>query len=214
MSVNRQDYIKTIYELGGEKNRIATKDIARELKVSPPSVSEMIKKLVKEEYLEYELYKGVKLTTYGLEKALEIKKKHLLWEVFLVEKLKYDWEDVHEVAEMLEHITSPKLEERLEEYLDYPEICPHGTPIRNNGYLFNDISLDQINSGESLVIKRLADDKEILRYAKLIDLNIGDKITVLGKDSKGNIKIKNKEKKIEIKFDLAKKIYVDKGMLE
>lgn len=214
MSVNRQDYIKTIYELGGEKNRIATKDIARELKVSPPSVSEMIKKLVKEEYLEYELYKGVKLTTYGLEKALKIKKKHLLWEVFLVEKLKYDWEDVHEVAEMLEHITSPKLEERLEEYLDYPEICPHGTPIRNNGYLFNDISLDQINSGESLVIKRLADDKEILRYAKLIDLNIGDKITVLGKDSKENIKIKNKEKKIEIKFDLAKKIYVDKGMLE
>lgn len=211
MSVNRQDYIKAIYELGGEKNRIGTKDIAGELKVSSPSVSEMIKKLVKEKYIEYALYKGVKLTPYGLQEALKIKKKHLLWEVFLVEKLKYDWEDVHEVAEMLEHITSPKLEERLEEYLGYPEICPHGTPIKNNGYLFNHISLDRIKSGENVVIKRLADDKDILRYVKLIDLNIGDKITVLNKDVKENIKIKNNEIELEIKHELAQKIYVVRG---
>jgi len=211
MSVNRQDYVKAIYELGGEKNRIGTKEIAMALKVSPPSVSEMIKKLVEEQYIEYALYKGVKLTPYGLQEAFKIKKKHLLWEVFLVEKLQYDWEDVHEVAEMLEHITSPELEGRLERYLKFPEICPHGTPIKNNGYIFDHIPLDQIKDGENVVIKRLADSKDILRFVKLIDLDIGDKVTVLNKDLKRNIKIRKNEKELEIKHELAKKIYVVRG---
>lgn len=129
MTINREDYLKIIYELGGEQNKIGTKNIATALKVSPPSVSEMIKKLVDEDYVEYMLYKGVILTPKGLERAKEVKKRHLLWEVFLVEELGYNSEDVHAEAEILEHVTSAKLQERLEKYLDYPEVCPHGTPI-------------------------------------------------------------------------------------
>ena len=132
MTVNREDYLKTIYELGGETNKIGTKNIATALKVSPPSVSEMIKILVREGYVAYELYKGVILTPSGLEKAQKIKRRHLLWEVFLAEKLGYDEDDVHSEAEILEHVTSPKLEEMLEKYLDYPKACPHGTPIEKN----------------------------------------------------------------------------------
>lgn len=208
MTGNREDYIKAIYELGGEKNRIGTKDIASALKISQPSVSEMLKKLVEEGYIEYKVYKGVKLTEKGRKEALHIKKRHLLWEVFLVEKLGYDWEDVHEEAEVLEHITSPQLEERLEKYLDYPTICPHGTPLEDDSYIFNATSLDSMLEGENAIIKRLEDEKEILRYSKMMSLNIGDTIKIIDKDLKGNIIIEKDGENIEIREDLANKIYV------
>lgn len=208
MTGNREDYIKAIYELGGEKNRIGTKNIASALKISAPSVSEMIKNLVEEGYIEYELYKGVKLTKKGLQEALHIKKRHLLWEVFLVEKLGYEWEDVHEEAELLEHITSPKLEKHLEEYLNYPKVCPHGTPLEDNTYIFNAISLDSVGIGESKSIERLEDEKEVLRFSKNMGLNIGDSIRMVEKNEDGIIKIERNGINIEIDKELAKKIYV------
>ncbi|NLC67072.1 MAG: metal-dependent transcriptional regulator [Clostridium sp.] len=208
MTGNREDYIKAIYELGGEKKKIGTKSIAKSLNISPPSVSEMIKKLVEEGYIEYELYKGVKLTEKGAKEALGIKKRHLLWEVFLVEKLGYDWEDAHEEAEVLEHITSTKLEGMLEKYLDYPKVCPHGTPLEDDGYIFNTISLDSIGVGETTYIKRIMDEKEILRYVKTIDLEIGDNVKILDKDINGMMKIEKDENTIDIDKEIAKKIYV------
>lgn len=209
MTGNREDYIKAIYELGGELDRISTKNIALALNISPPSVSEMIKKLVYEGVIEYKIYRGVKLTRYGVTEAIKIKKRHILWEVFLVEKLGYSWEDVHEEAELLEHITSDKLEERLERYLGYPEICPHGTPLSHDDYLFNYISLDKILIGDKVVLKRLEDDKEVLRFIKGINLNIGDEIRLMSVDLEDNTyKIEMKEKTIEINGDFAKKIYV------
>lgn len=211
MTGNREDYIKVIYELGGEKQRIGTKSIAKSLNISPPSVSEMIKKLVKEDYIEYQLYKGVKLTEKGRKKAILIKKRHLLWEVFLVEKLGYSWEDVHEEAEILEHITSPKLEKLLEKYLDYPKVCPHGTPLEGNSYIYNNISLDSIELGESVIINRIMDEKEILRYIRSIDLNIGDSIKMVEKDVDGKIKIEKNGRTIDIEENSAKKIYTIKA---
>ncbi|OLS03161.1 metal-dependent transcriptional regulator [Tissierella creatinophila] len=208
MTGNREDYIKAIYELGGEKNRIGTKSIAKSLNISPPSVSEMIKKLVEEGYVEYKLYKGVKLTEKGAKEALRIKKRHLLWEVFLVEKLGYSWEDVHEEAEVLEHITSPKLEELLEKYLDYPKVCPHGTPLEDDSYIFNTTSLDSVKLGETAYIKRIVDEKEILKYVKAMDLKIGDNVKILEKDSHETIKIEKNGVIIDIEKNLSKKIFV------
>lgn len=208
MTGNREDYIKAIYELGGKEKRVGTKDIAFALKVSPPSVSEMIKKLVEEGFLEYELYKGVKLTQKGWKKAFHIKKRHLLWEVFLVEKLGYGWEEVHEAAENLEHITDLKLERRLEKFLEYPESCPHGTPLEDDAYTLNPNSLETILVGESTVIKRLEDEIETLKFSKILGLNIGDKVKVINKKQNGIVEIKKGSLKIEIKEDLAKKIYV------
>ena len=179
---NRQDYIKAIYELGGEVNRISTKDIASSLNISPPSVSEMIKKLLKEDLIEYKTYRGVKLTKSGLEEARGIKRKHILWEVFLVEKLGYSWEDVHEEAEILEHVTSSKLEARLERYLDYPKTCPHGTPIEQGNYLFDFTPLADGTIGESLTIKRLEDDKDLLKHVRILGLNLEDTIEIVARD--------------------------------
>lgn len=124
MTINREDYIKAIYELGGNIKQVSNKNIAESLKISAPSVSEMIKKLLNDGFIDYELYQGVKLTEYGIKEAMKIRRRHLLWEVFLVEKLGYSWEEIDEEAEKLEHVTSVKLEERLDKYLNYPKFCP------------------------------------------------------------------------------------------
>lgn len=208
MTGNREDYIKAIFELGGEKNRIGTKSIAKALNVSPPSVSEMIKKLVEEGYIEYQLYKGVMLTNKGRKEALHIKKRHLLWEVFLVDKLGYEWEDVHEEAEILEHITSEKLEKLLEKYLEYPKVCPHGTPLEDDSYIFCTRSLDSAEKNIDIIISRLEDEKDLLKFSKLKGLNIGDSIKILDKNPDGTIGIEKDGKAIEIDEVFAKKIYV------
>ncbi|WP_353095320.1 metal-dependent transcriptional regulator [Tissierella praeacuta] len=129
MNVSKEDYLKVIYELGGENNLVSNKDIANRLNISAPSVSEMIKKLLQDGYVEYTLYQGIKLTKYGTKEAKKIRNRHLLWEVFLVEKLGYNLDEIHEEAEKLEHVTSDILEEKLDRYLNYPKECPHGSKI-------------------------------------------------------------------------------------
>lgn len=129
MTVSKENYLKIIYELGGENQEVSNKDIAEKLKISPPSVSEMIKRLEEYGYVEYQLYQGVKLTVKGLKEALRIKRVHHLWEVFLVDKLGFEIDDVHDEAEKLEHITNQKLEKALDKYLEYPKYCPHKTKI-------------------------------------------------------------------------------------
>jgi len=129
MNISKEDYLKAIYEHGGDKNMVSNKDIANSLGISAPSVSEMIKKLLQDGYVEYTSYKGVKLTERGIDEAKKITRIHLLWEVFLLEKLDYDIDEIHDEAERLEHATSKKLEERLDKYLNYPKVCPHGTEI-------------------------------------------------------------------------------------
>ena len=206
---NKEDYLKIIYELGGKDKKISNKEISEGLKVSAPSVSEMINKLLKDGYIEYTSYRGVTLTSLGLREAIKIKKRHLLWEVFLVEKLAYSWEDVHEEAEKLEHVTNSKLERALDKYLDYPKYCPHGNPIiSKEEEIASYISINDLSQGEKAVIKRLRDDKEVLRYIKKIDLRIGDEIKLVEKNAESNIIIKRKSKKIQIKKKYLNDIYV------
>ena len=214
MTVSREDYLKAIYELGGERKKVATKDIAKALDISPPSVSEMLKKLEKEKVLAYEVYKGVSLTRKGTLEAIRIKKIHSLWEVFLVEKLEYDLADVHEEADLLEHITSKKLEERLEAFLEYPKVCPHGTPLYQDEYLFEYSPLAEIQPGEEVILKRLEDDKEFLNSISNLGLNIGDKLKILQyleKEDKYTVKINNRL--MDITGMQANNIYVNREKL-
>lgn len=209
MTGNKEDYIKVIYELGGERNRISTKDMATALEISPPSVSEMLRKLEKWGVIEYELYRGVKLTEKGIREAVRIKKNHILWEVFLVEKLGYDLADVHEEAERLEHITSKKLGEKLEKYLGYPKICPHGTPLEHHEYLFSYLPIDESLVGKSLILKRLQDDKQFLRDISTLNLKLEDKLEILEfKEEKFIIRVNKKI--IELSTGQASKIFVSK----
>ena len=132
MTGNKEDYLKIIYELGGEKSEVSNKEISEALHISPSSVSEMIKKLLKDGFVENKPYKGIRLSKSGVKRARMVKRRHHLWEVFLVENLGYDINEVHNEAEVLEHVTSEKLEKLLDKYLDYPKVCPHNTNIERD----------------------------------------------------------------------------------
>lgn len=127
-STSEENYIKAIYHLQGDGS-VNTNELAGELKTRPASVTDMMKKLRTKKLVHYEAYKGFRLTSEGKKLALLIIRRHRLWEFFLAEKLRFSWDEVHEVAEDLEHVSSKKLIDKLDEYLGFPRFDPHGDPI-------------------------------------------------------------------------------------
>lgn len=128
-SVTEENYIKAIFHLQTEEGAVSTNDLAAALQTKPASVTDMLKKLKTKKLLSYEKYKGVRLSAEGKKLALAIVRKHRLWEYFLVNTLQFGWDEVHEVAEEMEHITSRKLVDKLDAFLGYPKFDPHGDPI-------------------------------------------------------------------------------------
>lgn len=127
-----ENYLKAIYKISEKENKTAsTSAISKEMSTSAASVTDMLKRLAEKEMINYEKYKGVTLTKSGNKIATNLIRKHRLWEVFLVEKLNFRWNQVHDIAEELEHINSDQLIERLDEFLDHPKFDPHGDPIPN-----------------------------------------------------------------------------------
>nr|HAD50594.1 iron-dependent repressor [Algoriphagus sp.] len=127
LTTAEENYLKAIYHLSdGGKKSVSTNDVAGEMNTKPASVSDMLRKLGEKEVIEYRKYYGVNITDEGKKRALQTIRKHRLWEVFLVEKLNFAWDEVHEVAEELEHIQSPLLIQRLDAFLNYPKFDPHG----------------------------------------------------------------------------------------
>lgn len=128
-SIAEENYIKAIYHLQQTDGNVTTNELAAELNTKPASVTDMLKKLKTKKLLNYEKYQGFRLSAEGRKIALNVVRKHRLWEYFLVEKLHFGWDEVHEVAEELEHISSKKLVDKLDAFLDYPKFDPHGDPI-------------------------------------------------------------------------------------
>lgn len=130
MTHSEENYIKGIYHLSqGGKKAISTNALAGRMETKPSSVTDMVKRLSDKGLVHYKKYQGVRLTEQGTRQALKVIRKHRLWETFLVQKLDFSWDEVHEVAEQLEHIESEKLIDRLDALLDFPEYDPHGDPI-------------------------------------------------------------------------------------
>ena len=130
MTHSEENYIKGIYHLSqGGKKAISTNALAGQMETKPSSVTDMVKRLSEKDLVHYKKYQGVRLTEQGTLEALKVIRKHRLWETFLVEKLDFSWDEVHEVAEQLEHIESEKLIDRLDALLDFPDYDPHGDPI-------------------------------------------------------------------------------------
>jgi DtxR family Mn-dependent transcriptional regulator len=128
-SVTEENYIKAIFHLQQEDDTVSTNELAAMLHTRPASVTDMLKKLKTKKLLSYERYKGVRLSADGKKLALAIVRKHRLWEYFLFNTLQFGWDEVHEIAEELEHVTSKKLVEKLDAFLGYPRFDPHGDPI-------------------------------------------------------------------------------------
>ena len=214
MTPNREDYLKIILELGGDTTKVNNKQIVSSLDVSAASVSEMISKLVKEELVEHSPYQGVQLTASGLQKASSLIRKHRLWEVFLVEHLDYSWNEVHDDAEVLEHVTSEHLADHLENYLNHPEHCPHGGSIPKKEEVVHEERRQTLESypvGTKVRIARVLDEKELLDYLVTIDLNINEEYEIVDIAAyEGPITIQNDRKKIPVSFKAASTIFVDK----
>ncbi|SJZ78048.1 iron (metal) dependent repressor, DtxR family [Pilibacter termitis] len=213
MTPNKEDYLKLILELGGGDDLVSNKEIVSNSDVTPASVSEMIGKLVKEELVTHTRYQGVQLTQKGLEKASELLRRHRLWEVFLVEKLGYQWNEVHQEAEILEHATSMELEKRLDEFLDFPKACPHGAIIPKINDIIHEPTLATLanaKENETLTIARVLDEKALLDYLVFMDIQINEQYTIKEKALfDGDITIANERHTLSISHKAAQKIFVE-----
>lgn len=182
-SFTEENYLKAIYKLleRGEK-KISNTSIARLVETSSASVTDMLKKLSDKKLIAYEKYKGVSLTSSGRKVAVAIIRKHRLWECFLVEKLGFKWDEVHVIAEQLEHIHSDHLVEKLDDFLGHPRFDPHGDPIpdaRGNFHPVQTRPLSSVAANERVVITGVIDHgTSFLRYLSKHDLSLGQKIIV------------------------------------
>lgn len=181
MTPKKEDYLKIIFELGGRKKKVSNKQIAMSLNIAAGSVTEMVSKLVKEGLVNHTPYAGISLTKKGTEIAENLIRRHRLWETFLVDKLNYKLQDVHNDAEILEHVTSDNLMDHLEEFLGHPEHCPHGGVIpdksgtyRKESYLI----LADVAEGTTITVDRFIDNHELLSYLDDIHINLGDRLVV------------------------------------
>jgi len=187
LSLTEENYLKAIYHLsdGGSK-AVLTNALAEAMSTKAASVTDMIKKLSAKEVITYEKYYGVNVTSKGKSEALMVIRKHRLWETFLVDKLGFAWDEVHEVAEQLEHINSPRLIEKLDEFLGYPKVDPHGDPIPDHKGKIKVqpvVSVDQLQIGFQGKIAAVKDsDSHLLKYLDKIGARPGVKIKVLGKE--------------------------------
>jgi len=185
MEVNAtiEDYLRAAYRLESRGDRVTNAALARELNVSAAAVTDMVRRLDDLGVLHYTKYQGVKLTDVGLEIAMKITRRHRLWEVFLIQHLGFEWDQVHELADQLEHITSDVLTDRLDEFLGYPTHDPHGDPIpTRDGVVptLNLVPISELESGARAIVERVSDEyPELLRYASSLGLSIKSHITVL-----------------------------------
>ncbi|MCC5918976.1 MAG: metal-dependent transcriptional regulator [Cryomorphaceae bacterium] len=178
LSYTEENYLKTIFSLSeGKNDSVNTSELARQINIASSSVTDMIKKLGEKGLIKYEKYQGVTLSSKGREIAVNIVRKHRLWEVFLVDKLQFRWDEVHEVAEQLEHIQSAKLTTRLYEYLGRPKFDPHGDPIPDENGNFPDQNrqmLADFQEGESVSILGVNDDSpDFLQYLQQQKIQLG-----------------------------------------
>jgi DtxR family Mn-dependent transcriptional regulator len=214
-SYTEENYLKSIYHLCDATigNYTSTNHIATYMKIKPATVTNMLQKLKEKKLITYKPYSKVTLNKSGKLVALQVIRKHRLWEVFLVKKLAFTWDQVHDVAEQLEHIQSAELIEKLDAFLQYPNIDPHGDPIPNaDGELIQipTKKLSEIKIGQSCKVVAVADSSiELLRYLSEINIELGTKIILKNKiEIADTLIIKTQNKIIHISLKIAKQISV------
>jgi DtxR family Mn-dependent transcriptional regulator len=207
LSFTEENYLKTIYHLSESgQNAVLTNELADAMSTKPASVTDMIKKLSAKKLIGYEKYYGVTLTKSGKADALAIIRKHRLWETFLVAKLNFHWDQVHEVAEQLEHIQSPLLIEKLDEFLGHPIADPHGHPIPDKAgriHVAQQIPLGEISEKKATTVRAVKrGSPAFLQYLSKIGVYIGAQVSILERTEFDG--------SIEILIDKKKKAFISK----
>jgi len=214
-SLSEENYLKAIYHLEHDSDGgVSTNAIAERMNTKPSSVTDMVQKLAEKKAVSYKRYKGTFLTRSGKKTAAKIIRKHRLWEVFLVEKLDFQWDEVHDMAEQLEHIQSDKLITRLDRFLGHPDFDPHGDPIPDsngklkpsNNKLLSMLERDQ--QGICVGVKK--SDKEFLQYLDKRRIALGDTIKVLDKDNfDGSLRIQIGEHQLFISKIISENLFIN-----
>lgn len=213
-SLSEENYLKAIFHLEQRyRGGVSTNALAEEMETKASSVTDMIKKLSEKDLLNYKKYQGVKLSKQGRDTAIEVIRKHRLWELFLVEKLNFNWDEVHEVAEQLEHIKSDKLINELDRFLDYPRRDPHGDPIPNAEGKFSisqRMILAELEEGEVGICVGVKDSSaDFLQYLDKNSISLGNQIQVLEKEAYDqSMLIKIGEKRINISQEVSCNLFI------
>jgi len=213
-SFTEENYLKIIYHLSlNTESTVQTNAIAERIQTKAASVTDMIKKLADKQLVDYKKYQGVKLTESGKAAAINIVRRHRLWEVFLVEKLNFKWDEVHDIAEELEHIKSPELIERLDEFLAFPKNDPHGDPIPDkNGKLDKTIfiKLGKLKAGDKGLIMGVSEHSSLfLQHLEKLGLTLGKQIKITEiTDFDGSVELNVENKQINVSREVAKHILI------
>lgn len=213
-STSEENYIKAIYRLQGPDGTVSTNALANALQTKPASVTDMMKKLKAKKLLHYQPYQGFRLSQEGCRVALGIIRRHRLWEFFLAEKLRFSWDEVHEVAEELEHVSNKKLIDKLDEFLDFPRVDPHGDPIPDASgriEVYKRTCLTELPLHQSATVSNVKDQSSpILELLEHMKIRIGTKLEVkkrFGFDASMEIKI-GRLPAVLISKQLAENIFV------
>ncbi len=215
-NISKEDYLSAIYKHKDENGEIKPNVIAEKLQISSPAVTDMLKKLVKDGYIKYKKYKGIRLTESGEDYARNMVRRHRIWEVFLHQIVGLPWDQVHDEAHNLEHSGSDNLINKLEEMLDFPEFDPHGDPIPSKSGVVpkqkNATTLSSLNKNQNGVVVRVNDfDNDFLKYISKIGIKLNKKIAVkdiLEFDRSMILVIENKE--VNISSTIAANIFVER----
>ncbi|WAC40788.1 metal-dependent transcriptional regulator [Pedobacter sp. SL55] len=215
-SYTEENYLKIIYHLSEISNPVLTNAIAERIQTKAASVTDMIKKLSEKELINYVKYQGVTLTEKGKLTAVNIVRKHRLWEVFLVDKLNFKWDEVHDVAEELEHIQSNLLIERLDEFLDFPKVDPHGDLIPDKNGNFADLSfikLSKLNATDKGTITGVSEHSSaFLKHLEKLGLTLGKRIEIVEVlEFDGSVELLVEQQKTNISREVAKHILITKN---
>lgn len=215
LSQAEENYLKAIYHLSADGNQeVSTNDISSRMNTRAASVSDMLKKLAAKNLIEHQPYMGVRITPTGKNEALYIIRKHRLWEVFLVQKLHFHWDQVHEVAEQLEHVRSRLLVDRLDEHLGYPRVDPHGDPIPDaEGKMSSrpHILISEATVGTEGSMVAVVDAGALfLQYLDKLGLRLGSRILLVDRVAfDGSVELKiDHQKQLIVSYEVAKNVYI------
>jgi len=215
-NISQEDYLTAIFRNLDDAGEIKPNLLASKLEISNAAVTDMLRKLSRDGFVDYKKYKSIKLTNDGESYAKNMLRRHRIWEVFLHQTLKMSWDKVHEEAEKLEHSSSDELINLLEEFLDYPEVDPHGYPIPDkNGKIKKSksvVAIKELNENETAKVIRVNDDvKNLLSYITKIGITLSKKIIVKDKlEYDGSVLIKIDSKEMNLSNKIASNIFVEK----
>ncbi len=214
-SFSEENYLKAIFHLQEKQGKVSTSALAAQLKTKPSSITDMMKKLAAKDLLLYKPYYGFSLSAEGKRIALNVIRRHRLWEYFLAEKLQFGWDEVHQVAEELEHISNKKLVEKLDAYLGFPQFDPHGDPIPDSlGKItqIDQVLLSELPLNQKAVITSVANHStELLEALNEKKIAIGTEVELKKRfEFDGSLHAKIKNKTLTLTDNLAKNIYVKK----